>query len=122
MDFEGKWATFYQRSRKTLEGRDGFDESCLPLLERYVFVTKKIAEVQEQMAAADATVKHTNNKEHTNEATNPLIRIFVILNKESLSLAKELELTPAAMKGVKVEAKPDAKKGFETGPMRVSAK
>lgn len=117
MEFDGKWAIFYQKCLKTLESRDGFNDSYLPLLERYVFVTQKMASVADSIATEEATISQTNTKDHTNEVSNPKMRIFVLLNKESLALAKELQLTPAAMK-VKPKAK-EEKKGFNLeAPMK----
>lgn len=112
MEFEGKWGIFYKKCLKTLESRIAFDESCLPLLERYVFVNRKMEDVQDKMAGQDATVEHTNNDGHKNMASNPLMRVFVILNKESLALAKELQLTPASMKTT-APIKRDKKKTFD---------
>lgn len=101
MKFEGYWASFYDECLKTLKGRIGFDETYLVLLDRYVFVNQKLAEMTEELAKASATVQHTNKASHTNESSNPALRVFVILNKESLSLAKELGLTPTSAKNLK---------------------
>ncbi len=119
MEFEGKWALFYKNCLKTLESRDGFDESYLPLLERYTFCNKKIAEVSDDIAREEASIKQTNTKDHTNEVSNPKMRIFVLLNKESLALAKELQLTPASLKNKVTQSK--EKKGFNLDkPMRIA--
>lgn len=111
MEFEGKWAHFYNRCKKTLESRDGYDESALPMLERYVFVTQKLAKVSDEIYSEETTIKQTNTKDHTNEVSNPKMRIFVLLNKESIALAKELQLTPASLKS-KPTSK-NKKKGFD---------
>ena len=119
MEFEGKWATFYKKCLSILETRDGFNDSYLPLLERYVFVTQKMAKVSDEIYSEETTIKQTNTKDHTNEVSNPKMRIFVLLNKESLALAKELQLTPASLKN-KVTATKE-KKGFNLDkPMRIA--
>lgn len=119
MEFQGKWAIYYKQCLRTLESRAGFDESYTTLLERYVFVNMKLSDISERMYVAEATITHVNNKDKTNEASNPLMRVFVILNKESLALAKELQLTPASLKGKATVTK--EKKGFNLDkPMRIA--
>lgn len=120
MEFDGKWAIFYKKCLSVIETREGFNDSYLPLLERYVFVTQKMAKVADEMAEAETTIKQTNTKDHTNEVSNPMMRIFVLLNKESLALAKELQLTPASLK-TKPKSKEETKKGFKLdGKMKVA--
>ncbi len=111
MEFEGKWATFYKKCLSVLETREGFNDSYVPLLERYVFVTQKMSVVADEMAIAETTIKQTNTQNHTNEVSNPMMRIFVLLNKESLALAKELQLTPASLKA-KLQPAKEKPKGF----------
>lgn len=112
MEFEGKWLVLYEKCLNQLRSRTDFNEECEEMLCDYVFLTKRIAELRNEMSDAAPTVKHTNKADRTNDVSNPLVRVFVILNKERLALAKELQLTPASTKGVKkVEA--EQPKGVE---------
>lgn len=119
MEFEGIDGVFYEDCLAELQKRPDFNPAYIPILERYVFVTMKMARISEQISDQEAVVQHTNKAGHTNEATSPHWRMYLALNKEAIALGKELKLSPAS--APPVTAKPEKKKGFDlSGGMKVA--
>lgn len=117
MEFEGNWGYFYQKCLTELKNRPDFTEAYLPMLERFVFMTKRAAEIGEEISDEDLTVKHTNRAEKTNDVSNPKWRIYLELNKQISALGKDLRLSP--VNAPEQKEKKEKPKGFETG-MKVS--
>ena len=111
MKFRKNWLQFYNDCLDVLKDRPGFNEPVIPILERYVFASMKASQMADEIAQEPLTVKHTNNKSKTNEASSPKARMFVFFSREAAALAKELGLSPAAARMMKVD-KPKTKTVF----------
>lgn len=104
---------FYILCLKELMSRPDWSEAYIPLLERYVTITNKLTKLNTDIIDKDVIVEHTNKAGHTNDATAPDWRMFIMLNREANALAKELKLSPiSAPVGM---GKTDKKKGFDLG-------
>ena len=103
--------------------RDDFKKTCLdilgegteyslPMLDRFVFATFEAQRLQNEIADdAAATIKHTNKAGHTNEASSPKVRMWVLYSQEANKLGQLLGLIPTAKVGR--PAKIEKKKGFD---------
>lgn len=110
---------FYEKCLAELMSRPNFSDSFLPILDRYVTITHKLNELNTQIVDQEITVEHTNKNSHTNKATSPSWRMFLLLNREATLLANELKLTP---KSAPVKEAKDKKKGFDLSPSMAVAK
>ncbi len=115
---QANFADFYEVCLKELMSRPNWNDSFVPMLERYVTMTSKLQELNAAIVDAEVVTDHTNNQGATNKATSPLWRMFLMLNGEANKLAKQLELSPD---NCPVPAGKVAKKGFELGEMKKSA-
>jgi hypothetical protein len=118
MEKDDEYQEFYDACLKALKAHGNFNESYLPMLDRYVFITMKVAQLGAEIAEEEVVVEHTNKAEKTNTVTSPKWRMFMALDMQANLLAKNLRLSPAtAPKSVK---KMKAK-GFDTeGKMKVA--
>ncbi len=105
--FDAEFDDFYNKCLAELKGRPNYTDAFLPVLDRYVTITSKLAQLNTAIVDEEITVSHTNKANNTNQATSPKWRMFLALNKEALALADQLKLTP---KSAPVsERKPDKK-------------
>jgi hypothetical protein len=113
-----EYQEFYDACLKALKAQGNFNDSYLPMLDRYVFVTMKAAQLGAEIAEEEVVVEHTNKAEKTNTVTSPKWRMFIALDMQANLLAKNLRLSPAtAPKSTRVKKV----KGFDTeGKMKVA--
>jgi len=104
---------FYRTCLQELQSRNDYTEAYLPMLERYVTITNKLATLNSEIVDEEVIVQHTNKADHTNQASSPKWRMFLALNSEANKLAKDLKLSPISAPRIS-ERKKD-KKGFELG-------
>lgn len=114
VEFEG----FYNKCLAELKSRANWSEAFIPMLERYVTLTAKLAQLNVGIVGDEVEVEHTNKADHTNKATSPKWRMFLLLNKEASQLAKDLQLTPGTAPTVQDKGK--KKKGFDLTPMKIA--
>jgi P27 family predicted phage terminase small subunit len=119
MELDGKWKALHDQCLEVMMSRPGFNELYLPFLERYVFASMQAARLADEIEKESLTVKHTNNKSKTNEATSPKVRVFALLNKEAIELARELGLSPASAFKMRFD-KAKKQKGFDLTSMRIA--
>lgn len=97
-------------------------EYSLPMLERFIFATyeaKRLQEAIEQESAA--TIQHTNKAGHTNEASSPKVRMWVVYSQEANKLGQLLGLIPTGKVGRPSKSESKAKSGFDTTtPMKLA--
>lgn len=119
MEFDGIDRDFYKTCLSQLKERPDYTDAYLPILERYVFVTMKVARLAEQISDEEVTVEHTNKADHTNQATSPKWRMFLALDIQAGNLAKQLRLNPIS--APPTAGKKKKKTGFDlTGKMKVA--
>lgn len=106
---------FYGKCLAELTVRANWTEAFLPLLDRYVIITAMLEKLSIGIINDEITIEQTNNRGVKNMVTSPKWRMFLELNGEANSLAKELMLSP--INAPKKELL--GKKGFDTG-MKVS--
>lgn len=114
---QAKIDDFYGQCLSELKARANWSESFIPILDRYVIITNKLSDLTAQIVDEQITVEHTNKNSHTNKATSPHWRMFLLLNREATLLGNELKLTPKSAPILEVKEK---KKGFELGEMKVT--
>lgn len=95
-------------------------EYSLPMLERFVFATYEAKRIQEEIAGGPVTIQHTNKADHTNEASNPKVRMWLLYSQEANKLGQLLGLIPTGKVGR--PSKSESKKGgFDTTtPMAIA--
>jgi hypothetical protein len=108
---------FYNVCLTELRGRANYTEAFLPMLDRYVMLTIKLAKLNSEIVDYEIVVDHTNKADHKNQASSPAWRMFLALNREASMLAKELGLSPIS--APKTEKKTE-KKGFNLTGMKVA--
>ncbi len=112
MNFSKEYLDFYELCLHELKSRKGYTDAYLPMLERYVLITMKVAEVGEEIVDEEVIVKHTNKAKETNDASSPKLRMFILLSQQASLLAKDLKLSPIAAPAI--ASKKKAEKGFTT--------
>ena len=112
MKFSGEFGTFYRKCLAELKGRPDFTEAYVPMLERFVFITMKAAKLGEDIEDEEVTIEHTNKADRTNEVTSPKWRMYLLLDKQSNALARELRLSP--INAPVVAEKEEEDEGFDT--------
>lgn len=111
MELKDEYLEYYETCLKALKAQGNYNESYLPMLERYVFTTMKAAELAGQIADEETVVEHENNRGKTNTVTSPKWRMFIALDMQANLLAKNLRLSPAtAPKSTKTKKE----KAFDT--------
>lgn len=114
MKFSGEFGAFYKKCLSELKTRPDWTEAYLPMLERYVFITMKAAALGQEIEdeEVEVTSEHTNRAKETNEVTSPKWRMYLLLDKQSNTLARELKLSPINAPVVQVKEEED--EGFDT--------
>ena len=108
---------FFQRCLSELKARDNYTDAFLPLLQRYVTLTAMLTKLNIGIIEEEAIIEFTNKAGHTNQATSPKWRMFVLLNKEANQLARQLKLCPESAPRKDM---PRAKKGFDLDSMKIA--
>lgn len=114
MEMNDEQVKFYNECLSELKTRHGDAIFYLPTLRRYVLTVFKAEETLVSIMNEAPTIKHTNKSDHTNDASNPKVRMYALFNEQAMKLAKELGLSMASFKPAKPGKK---KKGFEA-PMK----
>jgi hypothetical protein len=117
MAFSDEFEGFYNDCLAELKARDNYSPTWIPQLDRYVTMVSKLAKLNSEIIDEEVVINHTNKADHTNKATSPKWRMFILLNKEANQLAGELGLSPAS--APKITKKPE-KKSFDLSPMKVA--
>jgi hypothetical protein len=118
MRFDAEFEGFYNDCLAELKGRGNYTPAFIPLLERYVTITAKLAQLNATIVDEEITVEHTNKAKEKNQVTSPAWRMFIALNREAVMLADKLKLSPAT---APVSENKGKKKGFNlTGEMKVA--
>jgi hypothetical protein len=116
--FPAEFDDFYKDCLEELKARNNFTDTWLPLLDRYVTITAKLSQLNQEIVDQEITVDHTNKAKQTNKVTSPTWRMFLLLNKEAIGLADKLKLSPASAPSE--SSKKKDKKGFDLSPMKVA--
>ena len=96
-------------------------EYSLPMLERFIFATYEAKRLQEEIEGGQATIQHTNKAGHTNEASSPKVRMWLVYSQEANKLGQLLGLIPTGKVGRPSKSESKAKGGFDTTtPMKVA--
>lgn len=112
MEINCDFERFYAECLAELQAREDWTRAYLPMLARYVFITMQANKLASEIADEEVTVKHTNKVNATNEATSPKWRMFLLLDKQSSALARELRLSPV---NAPAGSRKKERKGFDTG-------
>lgn len=110
--FDADFDDFYAKCLDELKARPNWTEAFIPQLDRFVTITSKLAKLNAAIVDEEVTIDHTNKAGHTNQASSPAWRMFLMLNREANALARELKLSPDS---APTSQKAGGKKGFETG-------
>lgn len=117
--FDAAFDDFYNTCLADLKARANYTDAFLPMLERYVTLTAKLSKLNSEIVDEELTVDHTNKAGKTNQVSSPSWRMFLSLNREASTLAKELGLSPIS--APKNDGGKKEKKGFDlTGKMKVA--
>ena len=109
----------YRECLQILQARHGDAKYYLVPLRAYVKATIKAETLLDQVLSDEATIQHTNKAGHTNNASNPKVRMWALFNEQAMKLGKDLGLNLHQGK-VGRPAKSKEKKGFDLGPMKVA--
>ena len=103
---------FYKDCLGILKEKYGDSTFYLPQLDMYVTATLKAAQLMGEIAVEGTTVQHTNKSGHTNNAENPKVRLFKMMNEQAMKLGKDLGLSNIS-KVRKTVVKDSTKRGFK---------
>jgi hypothetical protein len=92
------------------------------MLDRFVFASFEAERLQGEIEADQrSTIKHTNKAGHTNEASSPKVRMWVLYSQEANKLGQLLGLVPTAKVGRPSKSENKTKGGFDTTtPMAIA--
>lgn len=109
--FDAEFDDFYNKCLAELKARPNYTDAFVPILERYVTITSKLAKLNSEIIDEELTIDHTNKAQKTNQVSNPAWRMFLALDDQASKLAAQLKLSPAT---APVSEK-KGKKGFDLG-------
>jgi hypothetical protein len=99
MEFKGKELEFYNECLEVLKEKHGDSKFYLAELESYVFAVFQRDTLMKELAeGGKATIKLTNHSGHTNDVSNPKVRMFALYNEQAIKLSKALGLQLATFK------------------------
>jgi hypothetical protein len=94
MGIDADFDDFYTKCLMELKARDNWTEAFIPLLDRYVTLTIKLAKLNSEIVDKEVIQDHTNKAKEKNEVSSAEWRMYLALNSEANKLAKQLKLCP----------------------------